>query len=85
MIGSGFCNQAIPQLTRPFRIEFPGGPHCVKGASVVVYVDHVRAGVDLPNVRDHLQGQMRPGGAEFVEETRKKVGMRPSADAEIPR
>ena len=32
-----------------------------------------------------LQGQMYLGDAEFVEETREKIGCRLSADAEIPR
>ena len=54
-------------------------------AAVAAYVDHVRAGVDLPSVWERLQGQMYLGDAEFVEETGKKIGTRLLADAEIPR
>ena len=54
-------------------------------AAVAAYVNHVRAGVNLPSVWQQLQGQMYLGNAEFVEVIGEKIGTRLSADAEIPR
>ena len=54
-------------------------------AAVAAYVDHVRAGVDLPSVWEHLQGQLYLGDAGFAEVLSEKIGIRLSADAEIPR
>ncbi len=53
-------------------------------AAVAAYVDHVRAGVDLPSVWEQLRGQLYLGDAEFVEVLGKKIATRLSADAEIP-
>ena len=36
-------------------------------AAVAAYVNHVRAGVNLPSVWQQLQGQMYLGNAEFIE------------------
>jgi hypothetical protein len=52
---------------------------------VAAYVDHVRAGVDLPSVWGRLQDQLYLGDAEFAELLGEKIGSRLSADAEIPR
>ena len=54
-------------------------------AAVAAYVNHVRAGVNLPSVWQQLQGQMYLGNAKFVEVIGEKIGTRLSADAEIPR
>ena len=52
---------------------------------LAAYVDHVRAGVDLPSVWEQLQGQLYLGNSEFAEVLGEKIGTRLSADAEIPR
>ena len=49
------------------------------------YINHVRAGVNLPSVWDQLQGQLYLGDAKFAEALGKKIDVRLSADAEIPR
>ena len=54
-------------------------------AAVAAYVDHVRAGVDLPGVWEQLQGQLYLGDAGFAEILGEKIATRLSADAEIPR
>ena len=54
-------------------------------AAVAAYVDHVRAGVDLPTVWEQLQGQLYLGDADFAEKLGEKIGARLSAAAEIPR
>jgi putative transposase len=54
-------------------------------AAVAAYVDHVRAGVELPNVQAHLQGQLHLGDAGFAEALGKKIAIWLSADAVIPR
>jgi putative transposase len=54
-------------------------------AAVAAYVDHVRAGVDLPSVWERLQSQLYLGDAEFAEVLGEKIASRLSADAEIPR
>jgi putative transposase len=54
-------------------------------AAVAAYVDHVRAGVDLPSVWGQLQSQLYLGDAGFAEVLGEKIGSRLSADAEIPR
>lgn len=46
---------------------------------------YVRAGVNLPSVWDQLQGQLYLGDAKFAEALGKKIDVRLSADAEIPR
>ena len=54
-------------------------------AAVAAYVDHVRAGVNLPSLWKQLQGQLYLGDAEFAEALGEKIGTRLSSDAEIPR
>ena len=54
-------------------------------AAVAAYVDHVRAGINLPSLWAQLQGQLYLGDAEFAEALGEKIGTRLSADAEIPR
>ncbi|NMM05800.1 transposase [Polaromonas sp.] len=54
-------------------------------AAVAAYVDHVRAGVNLPSLWEQLQGQLYLGDAEFVEVMGEKIATRLSSDAEIPR
>ena len=58
---------------------------CAKGVRRHAYVDHVRAGVDLPSVWEQLQDQLHLRGAGFAEVLGGKIGTRLSADAEIPR
>jgi hypothetical protein len=54
-------------------------------SAIAAYVDHVRAGVNLPSVWEQLQGQLYLGDAEFAEVLGEKIDTRLSADAEIPR
>ena len=58
---------------------------CAKGVRRHAYVDHVRAGVDLPSVWEQLQDQLYLGDAGFAEVLGEKIGIRLSADAEMPR
>ena len=58
---------------------------CAKGVRRHAYVDHVRAGVDLPSVWEQLQDQLHLRDAGFAEVLGEKIGTRLSADAEIPR
>ena len=58
---------------------------CAKGVRRHAYVDHVRAGVDLPSVWEQLEDQLHLRGAGFAEVLGEKIGTRLSADAEIPR
>lgn len=54
-------------------------------AAVAAYINHVRAGVNLPGVWGRLQGQLYFGDAQFAEVLGEKIGTKLSADAEIPR
>ena len=53
-------------------------------AAIAAYVNHVRDGVDLPNVWEQPQGQLL-GDAKFAEVLGEKMGDKLAADEEIPR
>ena len=54
-------------------------------AAIAAYVNHVRDGVDLPNVWEQLQRQLYLGDAIFAEVLGEKLGDNLAADEEIPR
>ena len=54
-------------------------------AAIAAYVNHVRDGVDLPNVWEQLQRQLYLGDAIFAEVLGEKLGDKLAADEEIPR
>ena len=53
--------------------------------AVAAYIDHVRAGVDLPSVWDALQDQLYLGDDEFADKSRQVLSDRLLNDSEIPR
>ena len=82
--------QAATKLIAPVMVSSPVSrcrfkSSCAKGVRRHAYVDHVRAGVDLPSVWEQLQDQLYLGDAGFAEVLGEKIGIRLSADAEMPR
>ena len=53
--------------------------------AVAAYINHVRAGVDLPSVWDALHDKLYLGDDEFANKSRQMLSDRLLNDSEIPR